>query len=238
MHHNDQFITDIWKACRDGKISFEQAGQIQEHLSNRPSSSADKDHLRKITKTPRRRAGTHFPPRRHQVSPDRLASLEKRRGLGSRTEALIPEHIPIQFSEAKRAVLMVIAKELVRAACNLPIDKIAWLAGVCARTVQNTLAELKRFGLVRVLERRVPGGKSQTNIVTVVDAAWLKCVRRSIKLGCIDMHRPKAPRIFMHPTYKKDTKASPSERVEPRQNEAFRRETGMSLEPRLQCNLD
>jgi Bacterial regulatory proteins, gntR family len=62
-------------------------------------------------------------------------------------------------------------------ACSLPIDAIAALAGVGRTTVKNALRAAKTEGLVLVKERRIPGRKSLTNVVTVISRDWLGWLR-------------------------------------------------------------
>ena len=64
-----------------------------------------------------------------------------------------------------------------RQVCVLPIDAIAPLAGVSRSTVKNALRIAPKLGLIEVRERRRPGLPSLTNVVRVIDSAWLGWLR-------------------------------------------------------------
>ena len=55
----------------------------------------------------------------------------------------------------------------------MPVDAIAALAGCSRSTVKNAMRQARLIGLVLVKERRIPGRKSLTNIVTIVSKDWL-----------------------------------------------------------------
>jgi hypothetical protein len=114
--------------------------------------------------------------RRRPVSPDRQASIERRRRLAA--SGAVPGRIAAGFTTGETAVLSVIGREVQRAGrCDMPMDKIAALAGVSRSTAQNALREGRRLGLVTVTERRRRGAKSLTNVIEVVSkewATWLK----------------------------------------------------------------
>lgn len=114
---------------------------------------------------------SRFIPRQRPRSPDRAASRERRRSLGG--SGALPDTLRRHYTEGQRAVLTIIAGEVkVRGVCDLPIDKIAALAGVCRTTVQTTLHEARRLGHLKITERPVRGRKSLTNIVEVASKEW------------------------------------------------------------------
>jgi hypothetical protein len=77
------------------------------------------------------------------------------------------------------AVLCIIAGEVKHhGVCDLPIDKIAALAGVCRTTVQTTLHEARRHNHIKITERPQPGRKSLPNVVEVVSAEWRMWLKR------------------------------------------------------------
>ena len=83
---------------------------------------------------------SRFAPRQRPRSPDRQASRDRRRRLGG--SSALPDTLRHYYTEGQRAVLCIIAGEIKhRGVCDLPIDKIATLAGVCRTTVQTTLHE-------------------------------------------------------------------------------------------------
>jgi hypothetical protein len=85
--------------------------------------------------------------------PNRTAS----RSLGLAASGAVPGRIAAGFTQGEAAVLSVIGREVQRGGrCEMPLDKIAALAGVSRSTVQNALREARRVGLVTVTERRPP----------------------------------------------------------------------------------
>jgi hypothetical protein len=86
---------------------------------------------------------------------------------------IVPARIAVGYTPGENAVLSVIGRQCQRGgACSLPIDAIAALAGVCRTTVQNAMRAARLFGLIHIKERRIPGRKSLTNVVTVVSLEW------------------------------------------------------------------
>ena len=87
---------------------------------------------------------------------------------------IVPAKIAAAFTVGEIAVLTVIARQHQRTGvCALPVDAIAALAGVCRTTVQNAMRQARLLGLVLVKERRIPGRKSLTNVVTIISKEWL-----------------------------------------------------------------
>jgi hypothetical protein len=129
--------------------------------------------------------GLRWPPRREPRSPDRQASIERRRRQAM--SGVVPAKIAASFTMGELAVLTVIGRQCQRSGvCTLPVDAVAALAGVCRRTVQGALRQARLVGLVLVKERRVPGRRSGTNIVTVISKDWLAWLR--LGGGCKTMH--------------------------------------------------
>jgi hypothetical protein len=105
--------------------------------------------------------------RQRPRSPDRVVSRERRRALGG--SGALPDGLRRQYTEGQRAVLTIIAGEVKHhGICDLPIDKIAALAGVCRTTVQTTLHEARRLGHLKITERPVRGSKSLTNLIEII----------------------------------------------------------------------
>jgi hypothetical protein len=92
----------------------------------------------------------------------------------------LPDQLRHYYTEGQRAVLFIVAGENTRhGTCNLPIDKIAALAGVCRTTVQTTLHEARLRSHIKIIERPRPGRKSLTNLVEVISPDWRHWIRRS-----------------------------------------------------------
>ena len=92
---------------------------------------------------------------------------------------VVPAKIAASFTMAELAVLTVIGRQCQRAGvCVLPVDAIAALAGCSRTTVKNAMRQAKLLGLFLVKERRIPGRKSLTNIVTIISKEWLGWLSR------------------------------------------------------------
>jgi hypothetical protein len=108
-------------------------------------------------------------------SPDRQASLARRRRQAM--SGVVPARLAAHFTPGELAALSVIGRQCQRGGtCSLPIDAIAALAGVCRTVVKNAMRQARAVGLVLVRERRIPGRKSLTNVVTAIGdwSAWLQ----------------------------------------------------------------
>jgi hypothetical protein len=99
----------------------------------------------------------------------------------------VPAKIAAAFTMAELAVLAVVGRQCRRGGtCSLHIDAIAALAGVSRTTVKRAMRQARLLGLVLVKERRIPGRKSLTNVVSVVSREWLAW----LKLGVGGQKRP------------------------------------------------
>ncbi|MHA6642986.1 hypothetical protein [Mesorhizobium sp. A623] len=128
-----------------------------------------------------RRLAARF-DRKWQRSPDRAASVKRRRMLGGSSG--MPDTIRHYYTEGERAALAVIAGEVKHhGVCTLPIDRIAAVAGVSRTTVQNALREARARGHVTVEARPRTGQKNLTNIVRVSSKEWLAWLKRGPALA-------------------------------------------------------
>jgi hypothetical protein len=119
-------------------------------------------------------------PRRRPRSPDREASVARRRTLGGSSS--IPPQFRHYFTEAERAALTIVVGEVKRPGyCDFPLDKIAALAGVCRTSVQNALRAARAHGLLTVTARPRPGQSRRnfTNLIVIVSSAWLGWLKRA-----------------------------------------------------------
>jgi hypothetical protein len=91
----------------------------------------------------------------------------------------LPDNLRHHYTEGQRSVLCVIASEVKHhGICDMPIDKIAALAGVCRTTVQTAMHEARRLLHIKITERPQPGRKSLPNIVEVISPEWRAWLRR------------------------------------------------------------
>lgn len=131
--------------------------------------------------------------RKYQRSPDRNRSWQRKRRIGSKSISMPPE-ISELFTEGERAALNILANVVKEnSICEWPIDKIAAIAGVCRRTVQNAISSAKAAGLITVQIRPVRGRKNLTNLIRIVSKSWKSWLRRSassfrLAIGCKTLH--------------------------------------------------
>ena len=159
-HLTDDAAQGLWEAAQARRARFK--GMTPQPLPKPPSARCR-------------------PPR----SPDRRASIERRRRQVA--SGAMPPALASQFTTGEAAALAVVSREVQRAGrCALYIDAIAAMAGVCRSVVQNAVREAARLGLLRVTERRIPGRKSLSNLLEVIDPSW----RAWLRIGFRKMSAP------------------------------------------------
>jgi hypothetical protein len=171
-HAIDELARLTWRAHAENKLDDVEAEAIGEALqARRTTFSQGRGHP--PARPPERRLRAARTPR----APDRQASLERRRRQA--LSGIVPARIAASFTMSELAVLTVVARQCQRAGtCTLHIDAIAALAGVCRRTVQTAMRHARIMGLVLVKERRIPGRKSLTNIVSINCPMWAGWIGR------------------------------------------------------------
>lgn len=167
----DQLARVLWQGYGEGAISEADAQALGEMISNRrPRRGHAAANPVKV------RVG-RFASRQRPRSPDRKVSRDRRRLLGG--SSALPPNLRHHYTEGQRAVLCIVAGEVkIHGACDLPIEKIAALAGVCRTTVQTTMHEARRLGHVAITERPRPGRKSLPNVVEIISREWRVWLRR------------------------------------------------------------
>jgi hypothetical protein len=80
---------------------------------------------------------------------------------------VVPAKIAASFTMAESAVLTVVARRCQRTGlCTAH-------AGCSRTTVKNALRQARLLGLILVKERRIPGLRSLTNIVSIISKEWI-----------------------------------------------------------------
>jgi hypothetical protein len=171
----DELARTMWQAHVAGSISENEARLLSAAIDGRRTPRPQRGDLKPVSRGMLR--PSRFLPRRRQYSPDHEASRNRRRMLGG--SSALPENLRHHYTEAQRAVLFIVAAEVKRhGICDLPIDKIAAMAGVCRTTVQTTQHEARRLGHIRVTERPLRGRKSLTNIIEIISLEWRVWIKR------------------------------------------------------------
>jgi hypothetical protein len=122
-----------------------------------------------------------FPSKRKvSSSPDRGASLERRRLLAS--SGVMPPALAARFTTGELAALRIVADEVRdKSACRLTLGEIAARAGVGITTARRGLREAAAQGLVTIEERRRHRRPNLANVVRVLSAEWLTWIARGRK---------------------------------------------------------
>src|SRR3954468_24020314 len=150
----------LWRAYGNGSITEAEASALSEAIEARKALPAPQ---RPLT----RRVGSR---------PRSGASMERRRRWAA--SGLLPPALAARFTLAETAVLAVVAAEVLRhGRCTLVLEHIAALAGVCRKTVKNTLKEAQRHGLLGIEERRLSAWRNAPNVVTITSREWSAWLR-------------------------------------------------------------
>ncbi|TNB46434.1 hypothetical protein FF124_18090 [Martelella lutilitoris] len=141
--------------------------------------------------------------RKKVISPDRAASRARKRSWAGASR--LPKELRSEFTEGERAALSVVAEEVLKhGRCDLPLDKIAALAGVSRTTCQNAFRKAKGgpSPCIAVEERPQRGRKSLTNIIRIVSQEWKRWLKNLIGFK------------RLNPTKNKDNKPTQTARAE------------------------
>jgi hypothetical protein len=174
----------LWKglrrACSRGSDVDNEMETLDEAArARREAIQARRTETRKTSGVPQN--APRGSARRRQRSPDKQASIERRRRLVA--SGPLPPPLAARFTWGEVAVMRIVGDECrARGCCTLHIDAIAARAGVHRTTVQNALREAQgrqgRPGIVTVQERRRRGQRSLTNIIRIVSRDWLNWLHK------------------------------------------------------------
>lgn len=177
----------LWRAFGAGQVSEAEAEALSALIEGRTViPAAPVPPRRPASSRPRSDAPpgrpSIFPPKRHQRSPDRARSLERRRTLAA--SGPMPPALAARHTTGELAALRIIADEVrARGACELCVSAIAARAGVSASTARNAIRTAARSGLLHVEERRLLGRRNDPNRITIVDAAWRAWIAKGGRTG-------------------------------------------------------
>ena len=156
----------VWKAWGQGLLADDEAQALAERVEARRAIPAP-------PAAPQRRVGSR---------PRSAASLERRRSWAA--SGRLPPALASRFTLAEQAVLTVLAAEVAkRGACELALDHLAAVAGVCRSSVKNALREAHALGLLRIEERRLSAWRNLPNRITITSPEWSTWLRMSRRGG-------------------------------------------------------
>lgn len=166
----DEVSRLAWRALAEGAIDETAAAAVSEAVQARRTEMKGRQARQALS------GSKPLTRPRRPVSPDKAASLARRRRHAA--SGALPPQIAAQFTLGEVAALSVVAREVQRRGrCELPIDRIAAVAGVSRTTTQNALRLARRLGLLSVTERRRRGQKSDTNRVAILSPEWRAWLR-------------------------------------------------------------
>lgn len=170
----DALSRQVWQAHGAGAVDDDEAQHLAEQLHAR--RGAIRDGIVPVG-IPARRPSL-FPTRRAPVSPDRLASRDRRRHLAA--SGPMPPALAARFTTGQLAVLRIVGDEVAaKGVCGLCIDAIAARAGVCRRLAQAAIRLAASDGLLTIEERRHQGRKNSPNLIRVISREWQAWMRRT-----------------------------------------------------------
>lgn len=153
-------LKSAWAEWGNGKLTDEEATEVESAVHDRQRPGA-----RRLV------VGRRGPSRR---TPEQRASALARRRLLAASGAMPPE-IAARFSPAEQATLMVLAVEFARRGdCRMSLGELSARAGCSIRSAQNGIRKAERMGLLSVEARELGRRRNDTNILRIVDRAWLR----------------------------------------------------------------
>lgn len=167
----DSLAAEFWRLWGGGTVADADAERIGARIEEARQRIRPVDTV--AVRAPHvPRAPSIFPPRRrHCVSPDRLASRERRRRLAY--SGPLPPALASRFTTGQLATLRIVADEVrTRGQCAQTIGEIAARAGVGVTTARDAIRLAAGDGLLIVVERRRRGLPNLPNVVRIVSREW------------------------------------------------------------------
>jgi hypothetical protein len=182
----DAYSRAIWNDWTAQRLTDEQTQRLAEAIEARRGEVRGLDtvaHRAPAVAAAAQALGrpSWFPPKRKEsVSPDRRASLERRRLLAA--SGVMPPALAARFTTGELAALRIVADEARdKNACRLSLGEIAARAGVGITTARRALREAAGQGLVTIEERRRSRQRNLPNVVRIVSAEWRTWIARGAR---------------------------------------------------------
>jgi hypothetical protein len=177
-------IADAWGRHRDGHLTANDLEALQEAALARMNAFPERHTETRPKPRPAPSDAPRAAARRRQRSPDRQASIERRRRLAA--SGPMPPALAARFTTGELAALRIVGDEVrLHGCCALHLDAIAARSGTSRPTVQRALRLAKLLGHLTVEERRRRGQRSLTNVVRIVSPEWSTWIRHTPKrIGC------------------------------------------------------
>ena len=171
----------VWPDWSAGRLSDAQAQGLAEAIEARRREVRGLNRVAIAAAAQALGRPSWFPPKhKASVSPDRRASLERRRLLA--TSGVMPPALAARFTTGELAALRIVADEARdKSACRLSLGEIAARAGVGTTTARRALREAAAQGLVTIEERRRRHQRNLPNVVRIVSAEWRTWIARGTR---------------------------------------------------------
>jgi hypothetical protein len=179
----DDFVRETWRNVVAGKMTEDDASTLAAAVETQRQQVRGVDRL--AIRAPHvaiqaRAAGrpSHFPPRRRQpTSPDRRASIARRRTLAA--SAPMPPAMAAGYTTGELAALRIVADQVRDSGdCRLTLGEIAARAGVSITTARNAIRGAAIDGVLTIQERRQHLKPNLPNVVRIVSQEWLTWIKR------------------------------------------------------------
>ena len=195
----DNLSRQLWQAHAAGLLLDDDAQGLAERLHRRrepPQTAQGALFVFPVGERPGNPASrwTTFPRRVEQRSPDRQASIQRRRRLAA--SGPMPPAMAARYTVGELAVLRIVGDEVTaNGTCDRSLAEIAARAGVCRKLAQLTLRVAARDRLIVIERRPRPGRKNLTNVVRIVSAEWAAWLKRGAQSRQVQGEKNVTPRI-------------------------------------------
>jgi hypothetical protein len=183
LAHVDELARNLWQAYGAGTISDAEAENLGARIEDRRREIRPVDRTAIRAPSVPRSAASCFPlkPRR-AVSPDRVASMARRRRLAA--SGPMPPALASHYTTGQMAVFRIVADEVRQhGACSRTLGEIAARAGVGITTARDAIRAGAFDGILIIEERRRRGAPNLPNVVRVTNREWSNWIKRSGRGG-------------------------------------------------------
>ena len=183
LAHVDELARDLWQAYGAGKLSDLDAENLAARIEDKRREIRPQDRTAVRAPSVPRIAASFFPAkRRRSVSPDRVASMERRRRLAA--SGPMPPALAAHYTTGQMAVFRIVADEVRQhGACSITLGEIAARAGVGTTTARDAIRAGAFDGILVIEERRRRGAPNLPNLVRVVSREWSNWIKRAGRGG-------------------------------------------------------
>jgi DNA-binding transcriptional ArsR family regulator len=162
----DEIINKIWRANAAGQLTEDQAQELDELV--RPPSPLTTVAV-VIAGPPK---GYFIQRSREQRSPDRQASIARRRRLAA--SGPMPPALASRYTTSEQALARILADEfLAHGVVDLSRNEFGSRAGCSHATAKRALLKFEEDGLIEVERRPRSGRKHLTNLARIKNREWL-----------------------------------------------------------------